>query len=294
MSTDAQSRLMLIDGTCVMYRAFFAIRSLSTRDGVPTNALFGFVRMLEQLREQWRPTHWRVVFDGGLPERRKGLLPQYKAQRPPMPDALRSQRPLCEEFLDCRRVERVCVQREEADDVMATTAVAAARDGAEVLLATTDKDLFQLVGDRINLVRLSGEPERMDAVQVETKTGVRPDQVVDWLSLVGDAVDNIPGVPGVGAKTAAELLRVHGSIDALLAHVAAVPRERIRQALESSREVLQRNVELVRLDTRVPGLPDWRSSEVREGDAARLLEFFTRVEFGSMAKKVRQPDLFGG
>ena len=293
MPIDAQPRLMLVDGTCVMYRAFFAIRNLSTRDGVPTNALFGFVRMLEQLREQWRPTHWRVVFDGGLPERRKRLLPEYKAQRPPMPEALRSQRPLCEEFLDLRFVERVCLPHQEADDVMATTAVAAARGGAEVLLATTDKDLYQLVGDRINLVRLSGEPERMAAAQVEAKTGVRPDQVVDWLSLVGDAADNIPGVPGVGAKTAAELLRAHGSLDALLAHVEAVPRERIRAALVASRDVLSRNVALVRLDTQLDGLPDWRTATVREGDVTKLIEFFTRVEFGSMARRLREPDLFG-
>ncbi len=293
MASLAQSRVMLIDGTCALYRAFYGIRSLSTRSGVPTNALFGFVRMVEQLRDQWRPTHWRVIFDGGSPARRLQLLPTYKAQRPPMPEALRSQGPMCEEFLDCRRLERVCVPGEEADDIMATLAVAAARDGAEVLLATMDKDLYQIVSDRIFLIRMAGEPERMGTAQVEAKTGVRPEQIVDWLAMVGDSADNIPGVPGVGAKTAAELLRTHGSVAGLRAHLDEIPRARIRDSLLASREILDRNIALVRLDTALGGLPDWRSAAAVDGDAGRLLEFFTRVEFESMAKRVREPDLFG-
>lgn len=293
MASSAQSRLILIDGTCALYRAFYGIRSLSTRAGVPTNALFGFVRMVEQLRDQWRPTHWRVIFDGGSPQRRMRLLPAYKAQRPPMPEDLRSQGPLCEEFLDRRRLERVCVAGEEADDVMATTAAAAARDGAEVLLATMDKDLYQVVSDRVFLIRMAGEPQRMGAAEVEAKTGVRPEQVVDWLALVGDSADNIPGVPGIGAKTAAELLRAHGSVERLQAHLDELPRARIRDALRASREIVDRNIALVRLDTAVAGLPDWRTAEVREGDAGRLAEFFSRVEFESMARRIREPDLFG-
>jgi DNA polymerase-1 len=134
----------------------------------------------------------------------------------------------------------------------------------------------------------------MGPAEVEAKTGVRPHQIVDWLSLVGDTVDNIPGVPGVGAKTAADLLRSYGSLDGIWAHMEEISRPRIRESLTQSRQAVERNVGLVRLDTAVAGLEDWRASTVREGDAGRLAEFFAKVEFESMARRIRQPDLFGG
>ena len=288
-----QCRLLLVDGSATMYRAFYAIRTLSTRAGLPTNALYGFIRMISQMREVWAPTHWMVVFDGGSPPRRLEALPEYKAQRAPMPDELRSQIPLMERYLDCARIDRVRVEKEEADDVMATLAARASREGAEVFLATSDKDMFQLVDAQVQIVSVSGKPERMGPQEVLTKTGVFPEKIIPWLALIGDTADNIPGVPGVGPKTAAALLNEHGSIDALVANVESVARPKLREALQGHMDAVTRNLELVRLETdlNVPG--SWSDAVVRNGDNAALLPFFEEMEFETLAKSLREPDLFG-
>lgn len=152
----ATRRLILIDGNNVLYRAFFAIRDLSTSGGRPTNAVFGFVKMLRQLRELHRPSHWMVTFDGGLPEERTELLEEYKAQRTPMPDSLREQVGVAERYLDCAGISWCRVDGQEADDVMASVLWRHAGDFDEALLATGDKDMYQLVTDAVRVVPVSG------------------------------------------------------------------------------------------------------------------------------------------
>ncbi len=285
-------RFLLVDGSATMYRAFYAIRTLSTRAGLPTNALYGFIRMLSQMREVWAPTHWMVIFDGGSPPRRLEALPEYKAQRAPMPDALRSQIPLIERYLDCARVDSLRVNKEEADDVMATLATRASREGGEVLLATSDKDMYQLVDAQVHVVTVAGKPERMDPEAVRAKTGVLPEHIIPWLALIGDTADNIPGVPGVGPKTAAALLGEYGSVDALMAKVESVARPKLREALQGHTETVTRNLELVRLETDLDLPFSWSDAVVRNGDHAALLSFFEEMEFGTLAKALREPDLF--
>lgn len=285
-------RFLLVDGSATMYRAFYAIRTLSTRAGLPTNALYGFIRMLSQMREVWAPTHWMVIFDGGSPPRRLEALPEYKAQRAPMPDELRSQIPLIERYLDCARVDSLRVNKEEADDVMATLATRASRDGGEVLLATSDKDMYQLVDAQVHVVTVAGKPERMDPEAVRAKTGVLPEHIIPWLALIGDTADNIPGVPGVGPKTAAALLGEYGSVDALMAKVESVARPKLREALQGHTETVTRNLELVRLETDLDLPFSWSDAVVRNGDHAALLSFFEEMEFGTLAKALREPDLF--
>jgi DNA polymerase-1 len=285
-------RFLLVDGSATMYRAFYAIRTLSTRAGLPTNALYGFIRMLSQMREVWAPTHWMVIFDGGSPPRRLEALPEYKAQRAPMPDELRSQIPLIERYLDCARVDSLRVNKEEADDVMATLATRASRDGGEVLLATSDKDMYQLVDAQVHVVTVAGKPERMDPEAVRAKTGVLPEHIIPWLALIGDTADNIPGVPGVGPKTAAALLGEYGSVDALMAKVESVARPKLREALQGHTGTVTRNLELVRLETDLDLPFSWSDAVVRNGDHAALLSFFEEMEFGTLAKALREPDLF--
>lgn len=282
-----QDTLLLVDGTGVAYRAFYAIRSLSTRSGRPTNAVFGFIKMLQQLGELWKPTHRAVVFDGGLPKERMEKLPTYKAQREPMPDALRGQFEAIEEYLRRSEVPSLRLEGEEADDVIATLAARAAERGMEVVVASSDKDLYQLVGERVAMVAPSKAGARMGPAEVAEKTGVPPERIVDWLALTGDSVDNIPGVPGVGAKTAAKLLSEFGSLDGLWARLGEVGSERIRQALEASRETVARNLELVRLRRDLPLGADWDAMRVRPPDAGRLLPFYEEMEFGSMARAMR-------
>jgi DNA polymerase-1 len=286
-------RLLLLDGHAILYRAFFAIRALSTRAGQPTNAVFGFVRMLGQLTRVWRPAYAGVVFDGGLSPQRMALLPEYKANRPAMPDALRGQLPLVEEYLDAAGIQHVRRAGEEADDVLASLATRAADGLGEVLIATSDKDMMQLVDARIGLVPVSGGGDRMGPEQVRAKAGVAPGQIVDWLALVGDASDNIPGVPGIGPKTAVRLLAEFGSVSELLRRPEAIASEKVREALAAHRALLERNLQMVRLRTDLPAPASWDEWRMSPPESGRLLAYFDRLEFHALAREHRQGDLFG-
>jgi len=283
----SEKTLLLIDSMNVAYRAFYAIRELSTRDGRPTNALFGFIKTLQQLQQTWKPTHWAAVFDGGLPGERMDALATYKAQREPMPDALERQLGDIDEYLVRAAVTSFYMGGEEADDVMATVALRAARDRVNVLLATTDKDMYQIVDDRISIVPPSSTGSRMGPEEVAAKTGVRPERIVEWLALMGDAADNIPGVPGIGPKTAARLLKEFGALDALWGRLDAVSSEKLRAKLAEHRDEVVRNVGLVTLRSELDCEWDWEDLAVREPDPAELLPFYEDMEFHSLARALR-------
>jgi DNA polymerase I len=286
--------LLLVDGNNVLYRAFFAIPDLSTRDGRPTNAVFGFIRLLRQMRDSWRPDHIVVAFDGGTPEDRKALLEGYKAQRKPMPERLKEQIPLVERYLDAARVSRLRIAGEEADDVIATLTVKWKNEFDSVLVASSDKDLFQLVDDRVRVAPVSGKGPAMGPADVELKTGVPPRLVRDWLAMVGDAADNIPGVPGVGPKTAARLLGEYGSVDGVYAHLDKMPPGRTRESLGASRELVQRNLLLMRLREGVNCGVELEGSRVAGEDRAAMLSLLEELEFTSLATEYRHDDLFAG
>jgi DNA polymerase-1 len=242
------NRLLIVDGHAYAYRAFHAIRELRSPSGQPTNAIYGFVKMLEKMRLAIGPTHWMVVWDGGLSEQRLAILPDYKAQRPEMPEALRSQLDEIGRFLEAAGVPVYCGDGVEADDYIASLARCAAAAGWSVVIASSDKDFMQLVSGGIGLLNPNDKTGKVwGPAEVRAKTGVEPEQVADWLALMGDAVDNIPGVPGVGSKTAADLLKQFGSIEHLLARLDEVKSERQRNALRKSSSALRRNQELVRL-----------------------------------------------
>jgi DNA polymerase I len=285
-------RLLLVDGTGVLYRSFFAIRELSTREGRPTNAVFGFIRVMRQLAQHWQPTHWVVAFDGGAPADRLALLPTYKAQRPPMPDGLREQLPLANEYLDRARIAAVRIEKQEADDVLASIARWGEVEGGEVLIATADKDLYQLVSDRIQLIGpADSAAARVGAEQVRAKTGVSPERIVEWLALTGDSVDNIPGVEGLGPKTAAKLLNLYGSLQGIWERLHEVTPERIRERLALARPRVETNLALVRLNDGLACSPGWERMEVRPEDPREVRPFFERLEFGSLVRALDQPTL---
>ena len=247
--------------------------------------MFGFIKMLQQLEQLWKPTHWAVVFDGGMPEERLAKLPTYKAQREPMPDPLRAQFADMERYLQAAGIQSIRMDRQEADDVIATIASAAP---AGVLIATSDKDLYQLINERVFMISPSKVGAKMGRQEVFDKTGVWPESIVPWLALTGDAVDNIPGVPGVGPKTAAKLLAQFGSLDTLWARLEEVSSQRIREALVAHREEVVRNVGLVTLRRDLPVSAPVQSMSVRRPDPARLLPFYEEMEFTSMAKGLRE------
>lgn len=289
---DAQSRLLMIDGMAVVYRAFHAIRSLTTRDGRPTNALYGFIRMTQQLRRHWDPTHEVVVFDGGLPEERLLLLPSYKAQREEMPDALRAQLEPINEYLAASRIASLYMEGEEADDLMATLAVQSAAADVDVLMATSDKDLFQLVGDRVCIVPPAKSEERMGPAEVYAKTGVQPHQIVDWLSMIGDAADNIPGVPGIGSKTAAKLLSEFGDIQTMYEQIDAVKPDRTRWALQEHRDTVLKNIQMTRLRCDLEIVQPEKGLSIQEPDHARLLAFYRSMDLHTLATELENASLF--
>jgi DNA polymerase-1 len=223
---------------------------LNAPSGEPTNAVFGFINMLDGLIEDLNPTRICVVWDGGLSADRQGLLPEYKQNRPEMPDSLRVQLDEIVKYLSANGIESYCQDGVEADDYIGCLALKAAEAGWCVVIATSDKDFMQLVSNRVFIANPAAKDGTlMGEEEVGAKIGVRPGQVVDWLSMVGDSADNIPGVPGVGAKTATELLVAFGSIDAIFSRVAEVKSVRVREALLQSRERVEKNRRLIGLKT---------------------------------------------
>ena len=248
------SRVVLVDGFGQIYRHFHAIPVLTNPRGEPVNALFGVARFLFNLDAALPlATYGAMVMDAGRPARRLELLPTYKANRPRMPDELRSQIPLITDWSSAAGWPLLREEGREADDLIA--AVALNCPGQPVAVVTFDKDLAQLVSPGvIEMLQpaAKGLLETFGPAEIETKFGVPPGAIGDFLALVGDTSDNIDGVPGVGPKTATALLRQFGTLDALLANIDAVEKPALRETLRGQTALLRRNRELVALDTRLP------------------------------------------
>ena len=290
VSTKPQS-LVLVDGHNIAYRSFHAIRDLSRRDGHPTNATFGFIRTVEAIRNQWHPTHWCVLFDGGLPEARLADLPEYKANRPPMPELLRPQLSDMQAYLDVSRIPWLRVEGQEADDLIATAA-SAARSSAMVHIVSSDKDLSQLCDEKISMIPPSDLARPQGPVEIEKRTGVPPSKIADWLALTGDTSDNISGVPGIGPKTAAQILHLFPDLDAVWSHLAQLPvSDRIRTLLAEHRDTVERNRRLTALHCDLPLPADWKTwACVPRPAAAR--PWLESMEFHSMARAAGTLELF--
>jgi len=276
-------RLLIVDGHAYAYRAFHAIRELRSPSGAPTNAIFGFVKMLTKLRAALAPTHVIVVWDGGLSAERTTALPEYKAHRPEMPDDLKSQLDEMVSYLKAAGIASFCRDGVEADDYIACLARRASDAGMAVVIASSDKDFMQLVSARVGLLNPNDKSENVWAdEQVRAKTGVAPAQIVDWLSLMGDSVDNIPGVPGVGPKTAAQLLNQFGSVAQVFQRLDEVKSDKIRTALRESSDAVRRNQGLVRLRDDLPC--DFLPADLapQPADGTRLRDLFGRWGFKGM------------
>jgi len=283
-------RLLIVDGHAYAYRAFHAIRGLRSPGGQPTNAIYGFVKMLAKMRAAIKPSHLIVVWDGGLSAERTALLPEYKAHRPAMPDDLKAQLDGIVSYLNVAGVASFCHAGVEADDYIACLARRASDAGMNVIIASSDKDFMQLVSARVGLLNPG---DRHGTIwtdeQVRAKTGVAPFQIVDWLSLTGDTVDNIPGVAGVGPKTAADLLNQFGSVAALYGRLDEVKSEKLRAAVRGAADTVRRNRELVRLRDDLPCefLPD--ALVEKPADAGRLRELYQRWGFKGMLAAPVEP-----
>lgn len=277
------SRLLIVDGHAYAYRAFHAIRELRAPAGQPTNAIYGFIKMLTKMRATLKPTHLIVVWDGGLNAERMAALPEYKAQRPEMPKDLSEQLDEIGHYLEAARIASFCRDGVEADDYIACLAQHAVAADLTVVIASSDKDFMQLVTPEVGLLNPNDKSETVwTAEQVRAKAGVEPQQIVDWLALLGDSVDNIPGVPGVGPKTAADLLKQFGSVAELYRRLPEVKSDRIRAALQAAAGAVRRNQELVRLRADLECEFSAGALVERAPDAERLAPLFKRWGFRSM------------
>lgn len=280
-------RLFLIDGTSYAYRAFYAIRSLSTSQELPTNAVYGFLIMLRRLLEVERPDYLAVAFDLKGPTFRHEQYQDYKAHRKPMPDSLVTQLPMIRELLAAYRVPVFECAGFEADDVLGTLARQSVAGGLETYVVTADKDALQLIGPRLTVYRLEGQDRMLiDAEQVKAKWGVGPDRLVDLFSLCGDETDAVKGIPGIGRKRAVELITQYGSLDQLLEQVQSVEPPARRQALLDHREQIALNRMLVTIRTDVPVALDLHALRCQPADDAKLYALFRQWEFKRLVKDV--------
>jgi len=285
------NRLLIIDGHAYAYRAFHAIRELRGPQGQPTNAIYGFLKMLDKLRLAVKPTHLNVVWDGGLSAERMAVLPDYKAQRPAMPAELKPQLDQISECLSALGVTEYCADGVEADDYIGCLARQAASAGWKVVIASADKDFMQLVSGAVGILNPNDKTGTIwGRAEVLAKAGVQPEQIVDWLALMGDAVDNIPGVPGVGAKTAAALLQQFDTIESVYLRLDEVKSEKLRANLRSSESLVRRNVDLVAL---AKVTCDWAPDQlrVRPVNAGKLQGLYEMFGFNGLlaALKAQQP-----
>ncbi|MBL3573744.1 DNA polymerase I [Rhodovulum sulfidophilum] len=282
--------LHLIDGSAFIFRAFHALPPLTRKsDGLPIGAVAGFCNMIHKYVQDNRgpdaPTHVAVIFDKGSHTFRNDLYDLYKANRDEMPENLRPQIPLTREAT--RAFNIACIEKEnyEADDIIATYARQAVEKGGRVTIVSSDKDLMQLVGNGVEMLDAM-KNRRIGVEEVEAKFGVGPERVVDVQALAGDSVDNIPGAPGIGIKTAAQLIQEFGDLETLLDRAEEIKQPKRRQTLIENRAQIELSMKLVTLDAETPLDETLDDLEVKEPDAETLLGFLAEMEFRTLLRRV--------
>ncbi len=292
------AKWLLVDGFNLAYRCFYAVPELTRSDGFPTGALHGWVKSLWRLADQEKPVATLVFFDLGGSQDRLALHAEYKAQRAEMPEPLRQQIAPIKEFT--RAMGLVGIEREgiESDDLLASQAVALAREGHEVLIVSADKDFAQVVDEHIKLLLPppTANPKLgwrvLDAAGVTEKFGVPPAQIADYLALVGDTADNIPGLMGVGPKTAAKWLAEFGGLEGVIAHAEALKPERFQAAVRTDADRLRMNLKLTTLNLGLPTVAA-TPTQVQAGELYRLLgEMEMRSALAEARTRYEQPELF--
>ncbi|MEM6384112.1 MAG: DNA polymerase I [Pseudomonadota bacterium] len=293
---NADDHLMLVDGSTYIFRAFFgyqATEKTKRSDGLPTNAIYAFCNMLwKLLREEDRsvlgppPTHLAVIFDHSAYSFRNDIYPDYKAHRPEPPEDLRPQFPVIRDAV--RAFNVACIEQEgyEADDLIATYTVQAVGAGAQVSIVSSDKDLMQLLTMPGVVLVDTMKDKRTGPDEVAEKFGVPPEKMIDLQSLAGDSVDNVPGVPGIGVKTAAQLLEEFGDLDTLLAQAGTIKQTKRRENLIEFADQARISKRLVTLKTDVPAKEPVESSLVRDLDGDQLIGFLKAMEFTTLTKRV--------
>ncbi|WP_166242254.1 DNA polymerase I [Paenibacillus turpanensis] len=282
------SKLIILDGNSIASRAFYATPPLTNKAGTPTNAVFGFTNMLLRLIREEQPTHFLVAFDAGKITFRHEGYTEYKGGRAKTPPELSIQFPLIKELLDAFSIQRFELEGYEADDIIGTLTKAADEQGQEVLVVTGDKDMLQLASDKVSIALTRkgiSEVERYDPKEIQEKYGLTPQQIIDLKGLMGDSSDNIPGIPGVGEKTALKLLAEYGSVEAVLENADALTgkmKEKVRDNAESARM----SKKLATIFREVPMELDWEQLKYEGYEGSALKSMFQQLEFKSLLEKM--------
>ena len=280
--------ILLVDSFAQIYRCYHAVRHLSTADGVPTNAVFAMTKFLLKLEKEHPSENGAFVFDKGRPHFRMELAPDYKANRPPMPEELQIQLSVIRELIQDFGWTIVEHDGYEADDLIGS--IATAFPAHRVVIFSGDKDLSQVIDDRVEMLvpDPAGSVTKRGVEEVVKKFGVPPSGIVDYLALIGDASDNIPGVEGVGPKTAAALLQQFGSGEELFRRLDEVKRESLREKLAQAKDLFEKNVKLVTLDTAPPEDVVWEIGRLKRSapDYAKIRAIAKKMELKSILREI--------
>ncbi len=283
MAKKTGSRLYIIDGNSYIFRAFFAIPPLSTSRGLPTNAVYGFTTMMKKVVEDYQPTHLVITFDTKEPTFRHKRYEEYKANRPEPPEELVPQFSWIQKVVEGYNLPSLRLPGYEADDLIGTLARQAREQGMEVVIISGDKDIFQLLSPGVTMIDTMKDLVYSEE-EVRKKFGVDPDKITEVMGLMGDSSDNIPGVPGIGLKTATALIQEFGSIDKLLEKVDQVKRKKVQELLRTYEEQAKLSRELATIDVNVPVELDLEAFAYREPDREALFEIFKELEFTKWLK----------
>ncbi len=276
MSAGSET-LYLIDAHSLIFQVFHALPEMSSPSGLPTNAVFGFTKDLMYLRNERKPTYMLCLFDVAGKTFRDAINAEYKAHRAPMPDDLQLQIPLIYQVLEAMRIPVLGMEGFEADDLIATLATAGVMRGLDVYICSNDKDCRQLLSERVKVFNLRKQ-EVYDCACLERDWGITPEQVVDFQTLVGDSVDNVKGVAGIGPKTATKLLQDFRTLDNLLVHLDEVPGKK-KEALREAAAIIANSRQLVKLKTDVALQEDWDNWRLGDWDGSKLVELFRSLGF---------------
>ncbi|MBI3246939.1 MAG: DNA polymerase I [Deltaproteobacteria bacterium] len=285
--TTPGRQIFLVDGQSYIYRAFYAVKELANSQGFPTNAIFGFANMLQRLREGYAPSHLAVVFDAKGKNFRHDLYPKYKIRRLAMPETMRPQIPRIKELIRAYRIPTIELAGYEADDILATLVTRWEREGDEVVLVSGDKDLMQLVSPHVTMLDTMKD-ERIGIEQVKLKFGVEPARVVEVQGLMGDATDDIPGIPGVGEKTAIKLINEWHDLENLLAHAVEIP-GKLGEKIREHAELARVSKTLATLHRDVPIQVDLEDLARKDPDTEQLKALFREFEFRRFLAEIESP-----
>lgn len=279
--------LYILDASGFIYRSYFAIRHLTNDKGESTNALYGFVRSVQKLFKDFHPSHIVAVFDGPRnATKRTQIYADYKAHRQEMPGDLLHQIMWSKQYCELMGIPELMIPEVEADDTMGTVAKWAAANGAKVFICTSDKDMCQMVDDNIHILNTHKENLILDPAGVEGQFGVKPSQIIDYLSITGDASDNIPGLSGFGPKTAADLLKTFGTLDYILDHPQEVPGKKKQETIIQEREMALLSRQLVTIDVNVTIPTDTHFYELRPPTMGPLREFYASMNFSTLLREL--------